>query len=133
MKREQHDKTNMKIRTVLFIEQTKDGKLAKLVREVVTRLESMMGFRIKVVERAGTCLKNILPNTNPWAGEHCSRAECVTCNQESEERPDCFKRNLVYENICTLCNPEALKSVELKAINRESEIFSFLIKKATTN
>ena len=40
-KREQQDKTDLKI--VLFIGQTKDGKLVKLVREVVTRLESMMG------------------------------------------------------------------------------------------
>ena len=98
-KREQQENTNLKIRTVIFIEQTKDGKLAKLVREVVTRMESMMGFRIKVVERAGTCLKNVLPNTNPWAGEHCSRKDCVTCNQLAEEKPNCFKRNLVYENI----------------------------------
>ena len=103
-------KTNLKTRTVLFIEQTKDGKLAKLVREVLRRLEPMMGFKVKVAERAGNCLKNTLPCTNPWAGEHCTRTECVTCNQQAEERPDCFQRNLVYENICTLCNPEALKS-----------------------
>ena len=46
-KREQQVKTNLKIRTVLFIEQTKYGKLAKLVREVVTRMESMMGSGLR--------------------------------------------------------------------------------------
>ena len=78
-----------------------------------------MGFKVKVAERAGNCLKNTLPCTNPWAGEHCTRTECVTCNQQAEERPDCFQRNLVYENICTLCNLEALKSGELKSINMD--------------
>ena len=110
---------NLKTRTVLFVEQTRDGKLAKMVREVLTRLEPMMGFRVKVVERAGSCLKNILPNTNPWAGQHCTRADCITCNQVAEEKPDCFKRNLVYENICTQCNPSALSKGELKTINPE--------------
>ena len=104
-KGEQQGKTDLKIRTVLFIEQPKDDKLAKLVRDVVTRPEFMLGFRIKVVERAGTCLKNILPNTNPWPGEHCSRSQCITCNQESEEIPDCFKRNFVYETFAPSATP----------------------------
>ena len=33
--------------------------------------------------------------------------------------PDCTKRNVVYENICNLCNPEARKSGDLKSINME--------------
>ena len=109
----------LKTRTVLFVEQTRGGKLAKDIREVLSRLEGLLGFRVKVVERSGTGLKNILPNTNPWSGEHCSRSECITCNQGAEEKPDCAKRNLIYENICTICNPEALKKGELKTINAE--------------
>ena len=83
------------------------------------RLEGILGFRVKVVERAGASLRNTFPNTNPWRGEHCSRGECVTCNQTAEERPACTQRNLVYENICTECNPEALKKGELKQVNLE--------------
>ena len=81
------------------------------------RLEGILGFRIKVVEKAGAPLKRIFPNTNPWAGAHCSREDCVTCNQGAEELPNCTKRNLVYENICLECNPEASKKGELKTPN----------------
>ena len=56
-----------------------------------------------------------MPNTNPWSGRHCSRKNCITCNQESESenKPDCFKRNLVYENVCLECHPGAVKKGEL--------------------
>ena len=56
---------SMKTRTVLFVEQTRDGLLAKSIREVLTRLEGLLGFKVKVVERAGTSLRNLMPNTNP--------------------------------------------------------------------
>ena len=109
----------LKTRTVIFVEQTKDGKLAKDIREVVSRLVHIIGFNVKVVERTGTSLRNNMPNTNPWSGSHCTRDECITCNQEAEEKPPCTKRNLVYENICVKCNPDAVKKGELKVINSE--------------
>ena len=109
----------LKTRTVLFVEQTRDGRLAKDIREVLKRLEVILGFKVKVVERAGTSLKNLLPNTNPWAGAHCSRTECITCNQGAEELQNCTKRNLLYENVCLECNPEAWKKGELKTINKD--------------
>ena len=97
----------LKTRTILFVEQTRDGKLAKELREVFRRLEGILGFRVKVVERTGSSLKSILPNTNPWSGSSCGREKCVTCTQGTEDMPTCTKRNLVYENICLSCNPEA--------------------------
>ena len=113
--------TDAKTRSVLFVEQTKDGVLAKKLREVVARLEGILGFRIKIVERAGTSLKNLLPNTNPWSGSHCSRKECITCNQGAGELPDCTRRSVVYENVCLSCNPEAIKKGELKTWNTTSQ------------
>ena len=85
----------------------------------MTRLEPLLRFKVKVVERSGTSLRNMMPNTNPWAGANCSRTDCVTCTQDCESKPDCMKRNLVYEHICTLCNPDAKKSGELETINLE--------------
>ena len=90
---------SIKTRSVIFVEQTRDGILAREIRNVLSRLENMLGFRIKVVERTGTTLKNTLSNTNPWAGSHCGRTECVTCNQGGEENAPCTSRSLVYENI----------------------------------
>ena len=33
----------------------------------------------------------------------CSRPDCVICNQGDEDIQDCKRRNIVYENRCTLC------------------------------
>ena len=105
------------LRQISLVEQTKDGKLAKDVREALLRLEGILGFRVKVVEKAGAPLKRLFTNTNPWAGGHCSQNECLTCNQGAEELPNCTKRSLVYENICLKCNPDASKKGELKTLN----------------
>ena len=46
----------LKTRSVLFIEQTPKGELAKQIRELLQRLEPSMGFKIRVVERSGKSL-----------------------------------------------------------------------------
>ena len=118
----------MRTRTVIFVEQTRDGALAKALREVATRLEGMIGFRVKVVERTGSSLRNSLPNTNPWAGQmKCGRTDCVPCEQESGDNIDCTKRNLVYENICTDCNPGASNKGELKAQDMKKDMPSVYV------
>ena len=83
------NQNSQKVRTVLFVKQTKDGKLAKRIREVLVRLEHVLGFRVKVVERTGTSIRKTLPNTNPWSGQYCSRKDCITFNQDAEEKPAC--------------------------------------------
>ena len=107
------DKT-IKTRAVLFVDQTPKGELAKLVREHLHKLEGVMGFRLRVVERTG---RNILSNfqqTRTWSGLQCGREECVTCHQGGEELPNCTRSGVVYESICTTCNPDALKKGELE-------------------
>ena len=103
----------IKTRAVVFVDQTPKGELAKLMREQLYKLEDMMGFRIRVVERTG---RNILSNyrqTSTWKGLQCGRDECVTCHQGGEELPDCTRAGIVYESICLKCNPEAIKRGEL--------------------
>ena len=73
----------LKTSAVLFVENTKDGALARRLREVVERIQFIMGFRIKIVERAGTPLKLMFPLSRIGQGGECGRADCVTCTQES--------------------------------------------------
>ena len=92
---------------VLFVENTKEGRLAKNMREVVERIKHILGYTIKIVERAGTPLKLLFSLSRVGGGQDCGRTECPTCTQESrsEKLPLCTKRNVLYENICVLCNP----------------------------
>ena len=92
---------------VMFVNNTKDGQLAKNLRKVVERLKNILGCKVKIVERAGTSLKQMFPLTRIGGNKECGREECITCTQDSrgEEIPPCNKRSVLYENICTKCNP----------------------------
>ena len=90
-------------RTVLFVEQTRGGELAKRLRSIGKRTENMMGFRTKIVEGVGSKLKNLLPNSNPWKGAGCSRDGCIPCAQPGDRKQDCRKRNIVYSFIHFIC------------------------------
>ena len=94
---------------VLFCDYMKEGELAKLLRELLQRMEGALGFGIKVVERTGPTLKNQFPLSSLWEGQKCEREDCPPCNQGGEKIQNCKKRNLVYESICARCNPGAIE------------------------
>jgi hypothetical protein len=87
-------------RTVLFVENTRGGELAKRLRAIERRANGIVGFKTKIVEGVGSKLKHLLPNTNPWKGAACGRNGCIPCNQEGEKKQDCRKRNIIYESKC---------------------------------
>ena len=76
--------------TILFVEQTRRGELARRLREMEPRLMELTGFRIKTVERSGSKLGQIFANTNPWAGAKCVRDDCVPCKQGGERLDNCY-------------------------------------------
>ena len=78
--------------------------MAATMRSTLKRLEPMLGFRMKVVESAGTSLGNMLSNKNPWAGGKCGRSKCKVCEQTSESMEDCKTKNVLYESRCCGCN-----------------------------
>ena len=45
---------NLRTSTVLFVENTKGGELAERMRTTLKRIEEILGYRVKVVERSGT-------------------------------------------------------------------------------
>ena len=90
-----HKNAEIPTRTVLFIEQTKGGELAKRLREVERRTHKMTGFRTKIVEGVGAKLKNLLPNSNPWKGAGCGRDGCIPCSQPGDVKQYCRKRSIL--------------------------------------
>ena len=106
--------TDLPAKSVIFVEQTPRGDLAKKLRELIGRLQHLLGGRIKIVERTGTPLKDLFPLTNLWEGTGCGREDCYPCKQGGEELQRCKKRNIIYESICSICNPGAKKKGPLK-------------------
>ena len=76
----------MRTAAVLFVENTKEGELAKNLRAVIERLKHILGYSIKVVERSGTPLKLMFPLSKVGEGQGCEREECTTCTQERGEQ-----------------------------------------------
>ena len=103
------EERSLRTRTVLFVENTKEGGLARKLREVVEKIQYILGYRIKVVERSGTPLKLLFPLGGLGEENRCGREDCLPCGQEGQEgRTRCRKRCILYENICMICNPDIL-------------------------
>ena len=91
---------DMKVRTILFVDQSPNGELARRMREKLRSMEGTLGFRVKVVERVGQQLGSKFSLTTVWEGTKCGRTDCVTCEQGVEELPPCMMKNALYENMC---------------------------------
>ena len=119
-KNRKHEEQDVEPQTVLFVEYSKNGELANKMKELTRRLAQTVGFHVKVVERAGTSLRNQFPTTTLWDGSHCGRKDCVTCSQGAEKLPNCKKASIVYENVCLQCNPGADAKGELREVKDDT-------------
>ena len=63
------EEDDLEVAAVLFIENTKGGALAKEIRGVLERLQVILGYKIKVVERSGNPPEAVLPPIKDWRGE----------------------------------------------------------------
>ena len=106
----------LELKSVLFVEQSPRGELARRLRDALKKMEPTLGFRVKVVERTGRSLGSKFPLSNLWGETKCGRGDCRTCEQVGEDLPQCTKTNLVYENICVDCNPGATGRGELEQV-----------------
>ena len=76
----------------------------KKLQQAELELGMKTGFRVRVVENAGTALKRLFSSTNPWGSSECRRADCIVYSQGDEQVKDCRRRNILYENRCTACH-----------------------------
>ena len=88
--------------TVMFVSQTPGGKLAKLLQKVEEKISKLTNERVRMVERAGRSVKQLLVRSNPWAGGVCDRDKCLPCIG-SDGKQDCRSKNIVYDIICKTC------------------------------
>ena len=85
---------------------------------MLNKLKPWTWIGIKVVERAGDKIQDLLHKSDPWEDEDCNRKSCPTCqtSTESDENPfkSCTKRSIVYQTWCKTCE---------KKENREKDVF----------
>ena len=132
-----------KVKAVMFVPYTPKSKLAVQLREAEEKLESLTGYRIKIVERAGQKLKDLLHSSNPWRGEDCGRKACLLCSTKQKLKKhlkqDCRKRSLVYEVWCQDCKERGEKEIEkeegdniegIEEKKRKMKIFKYIGEKS---
>ena len=76
---------NLKTRSVLFVDYSMDSQLVRKVKETLSRLEGIIGSKVKAVERCGLPLARQFPLTRLWDGMQCGRKDCVTCYQKEKK------------------------------------------------
>ena len=114
-------------KSVIFIPFTPNSSLAKELREVEDYMEKLTGSRIKIVEKAGVQIKQVLVKGNPWAGTNCAREDCLICKTREEtgigKGMTCWKRNILYETWCASCKERDEKRAEEKGEDQNIQVY----------
>ena len=80
--------------SVIFVPCTPESQLRKLYEREVKKSD----FKIKIVERSGTKIKDLLHKKNPFKKEKCERNDCFVCSTGG--KGNCNKENITYDIIC---------------------------------
>ena len=99
-----------KYSSVVFIPATPGGVLAKQMREREEMIGKHSKFRIKIVEKGGKKLKDLLIKKDPFPSLPCSESFCPFCHETSHtvkpKKPGniaCDTQNVGYRWTCTSC------------------------------
>ena len=122
-KAEKIQKISNKVKAVMFVQHTPFSELAKRLRKAEEKLEDLTGYRIKIVERAGSKLKDLIHSSNPRSGKLCERLDCLLCKSKiklgKSLKQCCRKRNLVYEIWCWDCKERMEDDIDEMEIDED--------------
>ena len=82
----------------MFVPFTPGSELAKKLRENEENLHKITGNKIKIVERAGTKLQDLITKADPWKGLDCQRKNCLLCLKTEKKTRT---RTAIKEMWCT--------------------------------
>ena len=109
------------IKAVMFAPCTVGSQLVKELRSAENMLGESTGAKLKIVERCGTKIADILTSSDPWKGKDCMREGCLLCQTKSLTgkllSQDCRKRSIVYETHCITCEERNVRMIEEKYEN----------------
>ena len=87
------------------------------------RIQHILGYRIKVVEKSGTPLNDLFQLEGLREEDKSGRQDGLPCGQEGEEKKTrCRKICILYESICKICNPEVTKQATIVPPKKNSSV-----------
>ena len=102
--------SKIKYTSVLFVAPTPGGVLAKELRKREAELNKNSQERIKIVEKGGMKIKDILCSKNPFQKKKCFQKTCPLCTgskyvevTQGENKFHCSSNNVGYRWQCLKC------------------------------
>ena len=119
---------------VIFMQATPGECLKKAVQEVCDR----SGLRVKVVEKGGRNVRQILQKSDVGCSGKCGREECMICVTQAGGG-NCYKEGVGYKIWCTQCDEDGMDILLLCMVKRKSarkrvgEHYEALLKRKDSN
>ena len=115
--------------SVLFVTPTPGGVLAKELRKREEELNKNNQERIKIEEKGGLKLKDILGLKNPFKKSHCAEKSCPLCTKSqfidvlpTEVKIPCNSNNVGYRWLCVTCKERDITKVYEGETGRSARI-----------
>ena len=103
-------KSKIQYKTVLFVTPTPGGQLMKELQKREEELNKNYQDRIKIVEKGGLKIKNILCAKNPFKKSRCEQKTCPLCSKSEfvdvspeDVKVTCNTNNVGYRWSCMTC------------------------------
>ena len=116
--------------SVLFVPPTPGGELAKRLKQRELELNSGHKMNIKILEKGGIKVKNILVKKDPFPALKCNESNCPFCIQSPQilthEKQTCSAHNVGYRFQCQDCNftyeGETFRKISVRASEHAAEL-----------
>ena len=95
--------------SVLFVPPTPNGELANLLKKRERELNLNSKMNIRIIEKGGIKMKNLVVDKNPFEPKKCSISNCPFCNNGKtlkiceSNRMHCSTHNFGYTISCSEC------------------------------
>ena len=123
------EKSKIKYRSVLFVAPTPGGVLVKELRKREAELNKNSKERIKIEEKGGIKIKDILVTKNPFKKSKCVEKTCPLCTSseyvqtsEGEVKIPCNTHNVGYRWLCLTCRDRNITKVYEGETGRSARI-----------
>ena len=104
------EKSKVQYKSVLFVTPTPGGVLAKELRKREEELNRNSKDRIKIEEKGGLKMKDILGSKDPFKKSKCTQKTCPLCTKSEFVQPStdevkipCNTNNIGYRWLCITC------------------------------
>ena len=106
------------------MQHTLHSELKRTKNNWLKYLEKIGVSRIKLVERTGDKLVDLLHKSDAWGDKDCGRSDCFPYNSSGEKEPkgSCKRRSILYETYCEDCSTRNCKKWGEKKKMREKRI-----------